>query len=78
LACAGLTALSYFLSDHEKKSGARPPHAKSTLHLIERTLLRLLIRTPAQELCAVTKAAAGEVIVLNFNDQSRCERFPFG
>ena len=45
-----------------------PQMVLTSLHLIERALLRLLIRTPAQELCAVTKAAAGEVIVLNFNN----------
>src|ERR1043165_4271633 len=50
---------------------------QSTLHLFECALLWLLVRTPAQELCAVAKAAAGEVIVLNFAHKLRRERLPF-
>src|SRR5690242_20761150 len=56
---------------------ALPPHSKSPLHLLKRALLRLLVGPPAQELCAVAKAAAGKVIVLNFAHQLRRERFPF-
>jgi hypothetical protein len=44
----------------------RPLPQAVLTHLIKLALIRLLIRTPAQELCAVTKAPAGEVIVLNF------------
>ena len=53
------------------------PQAVPT-YLFKRTLPRLLIRTPAQKLCAMTEAAAGEVIVLDFDDELRRERLPFG
>src|SRR5438067_522807 len=46
-------------------------------NLIELTLRGLLVRTPSQKLCSMTKAAAGEVIVLNFDDEFRGERLPF-
>src|SRR6266542_5255573 len=45
--------------------------------LLKGALFRLLVRAPAEELCAVTKAAAGEMIILNFNHQLRLERLPF-
>ena len=55
------------------------PIRPNSLYLKFHLALRwLLIRTPAQELCAVAEAAAGEVIVLDFDDQLWRERFPLG
>src|SRR4029077_2710124 len=48
------------------------------LHLVDRALFRLFVRTPAQKLCAVSKAAAGEVVILEFAHQAGLERNPFG
>jgi hypothetical protein len=48
------------------------------LHLLKGALRRLLVWTPAQELCAVSKAAASEVIVLNFDNEFRLEWLPLG
>src|SRR5213078_1562128 len=52
------------------------PIINSAAYLIELALRWLLIRPPAQEFCAVTKAAAGEVIVLDFDDELGSERLP--
>jgi len=46
--------------------------------LIERALLGLFVRTPAQKLRPMPKAAAGEVVVLHFDDEFGGERLPFG
>ena len=48
-----------------------------TLHLSHAALLRLFVGTPAEQPCAVAEAAAGEVIVLHFDDEVRAERLPF-
>src|SRR4051794_32525935 len=47
------------------------------LQLLERALLRTLVRTPAHELRAMTKTAVRDVIKADFADQLRFERFPF-
>jgi hypothetical protein len=47
------------------------------LKLFKVALLWFLFRSPAQELCAVTEAPAGEVIVLNFDYEFRLQRLPF-
>jgi hypothetical protein len=60
-------------------SGFRPlylvnPHTRAialTAELLKATLLRLLVRPPAQELGAVTKTAASEMIKLNLNYELR-------
>lgn len=44
-------------------------HLLGILYLIKATLPWLLLGTPAQEPRTVTKASAGEVIVLDFNYQ---------
>ena len=44
---------------------------KLIVHLLKAALLRFLVRPPAQESGAVAKAAAGEVIKLNFNYEFR-------
>src|SRR5882724_2560067 len=54
------------------------PIINSAAYLIELALRGLLIGPPAQEFCPVTKAAAGEVIVLNFDDELWRERLPLG
>src|SRR5229473_2437168 len=56
---------------------ANSNRASLPLHLLHRALRRLLIRTPAPELCAVAKAASREMIVLNFDDQLWREGLPF-
>src|SRR6267154_768587 len=45
--------------------------------LIHGTLLRLLVRTPAEKLCPVAKAPAREVVVLELADQFWFEWKPF-
>ena len=50
--------------------GGKAANDRSIAHLIELAQRRLLVRTPAQELCAVTKTAAGKVIVLEFSATS--------
>src|SRR6266404_5463847 len=63
----------------ERQNGyAESNSSFSVLYLFHRALRWLLIRTPAQELCPVTKAAAGEVIVLNFDHEFWREGFPVG
>src|SRR5689334_15492361 len=47
------------------------------LELSDRALLRRLVRAPAEERRAVTEAAAGEVVVLHFEHELRCEGLPF-
>ena len=47
------------------------------LHLLHSTISRRLLRPPAQELCSMTKASAGEVIKLHFNDEAWFDRLPF-
>ena len=64
-----------FFSDGFALEGYR---SSSAFDLIHKTQRRFLVRTPAQELCPVTKTTAGEVIVLDFDDELWCERFPFG
>src|SRR4051812_29657295 len=61
-----------------------PPRRAEDLHrrsaagdLIHRALLRRLVRSPAEKLRAVAEPPLGEVVVLNFDDQLRVERFPF-
>ena len=39
--------------------------------LVKRALLWFLIGTPTEEFCAMAKAATGEMIILNFDDQFR-------
>src|SRR5438445_4757167 len=46
--------------------------------LLHGALFGLLVRTPAQEPGAVAEAPAGKMIVLEFADQLRLERNPFG
>src|SRR5882724_1694603 len=46
-------------------------------YLSEAAGLGFLIRAPAQELCAVTKATAGKMIILDFNYQLCPQRLPF-
>src|SRR5258705_4687603 len=50
----------------------------SALDLRERAEARRLVRPPAQELRAVTKAAAREVIVTDLANQPRRQRLPLG
>ena len=47
-------------------------------NLLHRALRRFLIRPPTQKLRPVTEAAAGEVIVLDFDDQLGSQRVPLG
>src|SRR5438477_8118893 len=46
-------------------------------HLIHRALLRRFVGTPTQNLRAVTEPAAGKMIVGDFHDYLRIDRFPF-
>src|SRR5438477_12524341 len=46
-------------------------------HLIHRALLRRFVGTPTQNLRAVTEPAAGKMIVGDFDDDLRIDRFPF-
>src|SRR6476660_7573414 len=46
--------------------------------LIERALSRRLIGPPAEQMRAMPKAIAREVVVLNFDDQLRPQRLPLG
>src|SRR5215472_4275035 len=50
----------------------------SRLHLFHGALPGLLVRTPAKKLCSVTKAAAGEMVILKFAHKFGLERDPFG
>src|SRR3954452_807201 len=45
-------------------------------HLLNRATGRVLIRTPMQQLCAVSKTVPREMIVLHFHDKFRRERLP--
>src|SRR6478609_12128774 len=45
--------------------------------LVHGALFRRLVGAPAEEAGAVAEAAAGEVVVFDFDDQFRSERFPF-
>jgi hypothetical protein len=47
-------------------------------HLLDIALLGSFVGPPTQKFCAVTKPAAGEMVVLNFHDQLASQRFPFG
>src|SRR6185437_6412296 len=50
--------------------------ARFLLELVEGALPRRLVGAPAQELRAVTEAAAADVIVAHLRDQLWCEGFP--
>ncbi len=47
------------------------------LHLFHGALARILVRAPPKESCAVSKTAAGEMIVRDFDDNLGRDRFPF-
>src|SRR5438034_11118617 len=47
------------------------------LHLVHCALARVFVRTPPKKFCAMPKPAAGEMIVGNFHDNFRINRFPF-
>src|SRR5207248_7957452 len=53
------------------------PRLLRGLQLVKRALLWALIRTPAQKLRSMTKAAVRDVVELHFADQLRLQRFPF-
>lgn len=55
-------ALFYVVNLHTKARAL-------TFNLFKSTLLRLLIWSPTEEFCAVTKATAGVMIKLNFNHE---------
>ena len=48
------------------------------MDLREETLTGLFVGSPSKKSGAVTKAAPGEMIILNLNHQLRCQRLPFG
>src|SRR5438874_9554441 len=48
------------------------------LHLVHRALARSFVRAPAQESCAVSKPAAGKVIIADFHDNFWRDWLPFG
>src|SRR5438477_11133143 len=48
------------------------------LDLVDGALLGRLVRTPAQQSGAMSKALAGEVIVADFNHEFWLKRHPFG
>ena len=47
------------------------------LHLVHGALARIFVRSPAQKSCAVSKPAAGKMIVGDFNDNLWRDWFPF-
>jgi hypothetical protein len=49
-----------------------------SVDLIDGAGLRLLVWPPAQEFSPMTKSAASEVIILNFNDQLCLQWLPLG
>ena len=55
----------------------RDRFAFAMLDLIHRAPTRIFVGTPAQESRAVSKPAAGKVIVCNFDDHFGRDRFPF-
>src|SRR5262245_705906 len=52
--------------------------AFAMLDLVHRALTRVFVGSPAQKSCAVSKPAAGKMIVRNFDDYFRGDGFPFG
>src|SRR2546428_6091143 len=53
-------------------------HLGLRLHLRQKAWPRGLVGAPAEELGAVAEAAAGEVVVADFDDQLGRERLPLG
>jgi len=49
----------------------------SGFQLVHRALVRLLIGTPAQEFCPVTKAITGKVVIMDLAHQAMLKRNPF-
>ena len=47
------------------------------LHLIHRALVRVFVGTPAQKSCAVSKPAAGKMIIGDFHDNFWRDWLPF-
>ena len=47
------------------------------LHLVHRALARIFVGTPAQKSCAVSKPAAGKMIIADFHDNFWRDWLPF-
>ena len=47
------------------------------LHLVHGALVRIFVRSPAQKSCAVSKPAAGKMIIADFHDNFWRDWFPF-
>ena len=63
----------------ENRKGLQKSHRLSfaMLHLVRGALARIFVRSPPQESCAVSKPAAGKMIVADFYDNFWRDWFPF-
>jgi hypothetical protein len=55
----------------------RERFALAVLHLVHRALARFFVHAPAKKLRAVPESPASKMIIGNFHDYFRSNRFPF-